>query len=584
MYESFFNLDARPFEVAPIPSRYFPAQAIELARQTLSRTVGRAEGPGLLIGPSGTGKTTLCHVLADHFKDSFRIAMLAGARLCTRKALLQNILFELDLPYKNLDEGELRLSLMDHLEPGETCPNGMLLVVDEADTLPLRLLEEIRIIANLVRNDAPRVHLVLAGGMRLEERFASPKLESFNQRVVARCYMHALSVEETAAYTRSQIATVGGDPDAIFSDDAFRAIHQASDGIPRLVNQICDHALIMASAGGRTNLDAAGIQEAWADLQQLPAPWTSLAPIATESESEDSMIEFGQLDDIRDQLPIGSTLELVESPPPMSADTELKVVADSETDSDSVPNASPQPEIELVIYGEESPFDESFQDEELVVDQYSAMGLSPGNVVYDESPMWELAASVANRDDSNPAETVRETVVDNSNATPDFSELESAIAVESVTPEQDLPAVEHITEPASTTIQAEFASPKKADADSATDDLVTSPELTGEDEPADEVEECPTEEPDDVKELPSMSVMIGPEIPDAGPERVSAIVAGSSGNEDEQHLLRVAGMDDREIIVVVDEDSQAEPAERPTGRAKRQEYRQLFASLRRRSS
>src|SRR5207244_2142982 len=119
-------------------------------------------------------------------------------------ALLQNILFELKLPYRDMDEGELRLSLVDHLEPRSGGPDGLLLLVDEAHMLPLRLLEEIRLLTNVVRDGQTRVRLVLAGGMALEERLTSPKLESLHQRIAARCYLQSLRRDETIYYVQEQ--------------------------------------------------------------------------------------------------------------------------------------------------------------------------------------------------------------------------------------------------------------------------------------------------------------------------------------------------------------------------------------------
>src|SRR5262245_15774295 len=189
MYESHFLLSKRPFSAAPSADCFISTGSLEPARQTLIRCIDRAEGPGLVVGPAGTGKSLLCQILAEQFRGRFQVAHLAGARLCTRRALLQNILFELKLPYREMDEGELRLSLVDHLEPRSGGPEGLLLLVDEAHTLPLRLIEEVRLLTNVVRDGQSRVRLFLAGGMALEERLASPKLESFHQRIAARCYL-----------------------------------------------------------------------------------------------------------------------------------------------------------------------------------------------------------------------------------------------------------------------------------------------------------------------------------------------------------------------------------------------------------
>jgi len=180
--------------------------------------------------------------------------------------LLQNILFELKLPYRDIDEGELRLSLLDHLEPRSGGSDGLLLIVDEAHTLPLRLLEEIRLLTNIARDGHTRVRLVLTGSLALEERLASPKLESFHQRIVARCYLQPLTRQETMEYLQSHIRRCGGSVDSLFTSEAQSAVHTATDGIPRLINQLCDHALMLAALGGHRQLDAAGIEEAWADL------------------------------------------------------------------------------------------------------------------------------------------------------------------------------------------------------------------------------------------------------------------------------------------------------------------------------
>lgn len=392
MYETFFRLSHRPFAAAASVERYVPTQSLEQARTTLTRVIDRAEGPGLVVGPAGTGKSLLCQLLAQHFRGRFVVAILSSARLCTRRALLQNILFELRLPYRDMDESELRLSLVDHLEPRAGGNDGLLLVVDEAHTLPLRLWEEIRLITNLVRDGQPRVRLIMAGGMAIEERLASPKLDSLQQRIAARCYLQAMGRDETIYYVQEQLRRAGAEPQQLFTEAALKAIHTATDGIPRLVNQVCDHALMLAALGGHKQLGADGIQEAWSDLQQLPAPWHE--PARTTSSPADAarpgIVEFGQLDE-----PINSAATVVgpfQSQPADAAAENLEKVENGISalrEEGSEFTAEPLPkegepddfapvddsatEVELVFHSAHDPFGGGWEEEEVVIDRYALL-------------------------------------------------------------------------------------------------------------------------------------------------------------------------------------------------------------------
>ncbi len=366
MYETFFHLQQRPFPPAVSPALYFPGRTIETARLALMRCLERAEGIGLLVGPSGTGKTLLLQVLAEQLRDQFDVALLTSGHLATRRVLLQAILFELGLPYRGMEEGELRLSLLDHLAPGPKCPNGLVLLVDEAHTLPLRLIEELRMINNLVRQNQPRVRLALAGAPSLEERLASGKLAAFAQRITTRCYLESFDRSETIAYVRAQLTASGGNPDEIFTTDALDAIYRATDGIGRVINQVCDHALVLAYAGGQSRIDATGIEEAWADLQQLPTPWNDDLPPTQVAEDAHSVIEFGVLSDEDDAELIESTDE------PMSlriAAEQLPLIDGSEY----MPVSNSTNQIEMRVVESNDPFAESFAEEEVIVNPFKTI-------------------------------------------------------------------------------------------------------------------------------------------------------------------------------------------------------------------
>ncbi len=123
MYEVCFGSQQRPFGSQPRPDAFFPAAAIESARSTIARTILRGEGVALVIGPSGTGKTLLLLALAEQFSQTLHVATLNSGRLGSRKALFQAILYELGRPYRRMDEGELRLALVDYLE--QDVPRGL---------------------------------------------------------------------------------------------------------------------------------------------------------------------------------------------------------------------------------------------------------------------------------------------------------------------------------------------------------------------------------------------------------------------------------------------------------------------------
>jgi type II secretory pathway predicted ATPase ExeA len=414
MYESHFQLSQRPFGAAPSAEAYVPTGSLEQARQTLIRCIDRAEGPGLIVGPAGTGKSLLCQLLAKQFRGRFQVAHLAGARLCTRRALLQNILFELKLPYRDMDEGELCLSLVDHLEPKPGGPEGLLLLADEAHTLPLRLLDEIRLLTNIAREGQSRVRLVLAGGMALEERLASPKLASFHQRIAARCYLQPLSRDETIYYVQEQVRRCRASADSLFTSDAQVAIHTATDGIPRLINQVCDHVLLLAALGGKRQIDTSGIEEAWADLQQLPVPLHD-PPVLVGSGSGTAggIVEFGQLGesptivagtigpDMADAA-VANLDSISRTLDSLQTDGGAAKVSAQAAVEDFSPVAANGTEVELFFHGAHDPFGGQWEEEEVVIDRYASLedaALRSRRVTSDEGRAIGAAVSAATGDE-----------------------------------------------------------------------------------------------------------------------------------------------------------------------------------------
>lgn len=372
MYEALFGMKRRPFAAAPVVDTYFAGKAVEQARQTVVRSIDRAEGPALVIGAAGMGKSLLLALLASHFAPRFEVAHLASGRLRSVRALLQNILFELKLPFRGMPEGELRLALLDRLEPGERSSQGLLLLVDEAHSLPAALLDEVRMLTNVVRSGEPRVRLVLAGDLRLEERLANPRLASFQQRIAARCYLAGLTSEETAGYVRQQLTWAGAAPD-VFQDEALTTLHQLTDGVPRLVNQLCDHALILSAVAGERQVTTSRLEEAWADLQQLPVPQHA-KPVS----AADSIVEFGELEEAEPLQSNPGRVTRIDAPAASErkAFEQLDVVethlAAAIADEYS-PLAMQPSEVEITFQGPQHPFGDVFEEEEVVIDRYASL-------------------------------------------------------------------------------------------------------------------------------------------------------------------------------------------------------------------
>lgn len=338
MYETHFGLSARPFPEAPKPDYYFPAQVHEQSRESIVRCLTRGSGPALLLGGAGTGKSMLCERVAFELQSRFPVVNLNWGHPQSCRGLLQSILYKLELPYRNLDEGELRLTLIDHITRSANCPHGMVLIVDEAHVLSPDLLNEIRTLTNVVAGGEPRVRLVLAGQMSLEETLSLATMQSLQQRIAVRCAVSGFRREETKAFVRQAVARCGGVPNGILLSDAYNVIHELTEGIPRLVSQLCDHALIMASIDAEPQVSAELVHEAWADLQQLPIVLDTyrLPHLASD---DGGVLEFGTLDpeECETSIPIRPSIRIEnERPTPLVPPTGDAPAWDVEDDNSEV--------------------------------------------------------------------------------------------------------------------------------------------------------------------------------------------------------------------------------------------------------
>ncbi len=273
MYESHFRFERRPFSATPDSDCLF---ITDIIREILAEFVicaERGQGISILTGAAGMGKTLLCGRLAEELSGPFEVALLKNANFATRRSLLQSVLFELGLSYTGMGEQELRLELEKYCESILSDRSGVALIIDEAHLLSPRLLEEVRAITNLTADGIPLVRVILSGQLTLEETLAQPGLAALNQRIASQHHLEPLSRLESRQYIEYRINWGGANPQQVFTEEAIAAIAQAADGVPRALNQLCDHTLLLAFVSGQETADASLVDEALEDLRQLPLHW-----------------------------------------------------------------------------------------------------------------------------------------------------------------------------------------------------------------------------------------------------------------------------------------------------------------------
>lgn len=344
---------------SPRTQFYHPAVEIDAALRGIERCIRRAEGAALVVGQPGTGKSLLLLKLAEQVRDDFDVALLTGASICTRRALWQAIMAAIGEPYRGIDETELRIAIVERIRGLAAAGSGLAILVDEAHTLPTRLIEELRLLTN-VPTPLPAVHIVLAGSTRLDEMLGSPRMASLAQRVAVRGYLEPLDHAETMAYLRTQTRAAGLDWDQLFEAGCDDAVYRVSEGVPRLVNQVCDHALVLVAECHRL-VTPADIAAAWRDIQRLPAP-SGLEPGLHEAaERGESPTAFGEYDDDQERGGFG-VVEFGSEDGSFGLETcgESGPLADLAGADDPFGG----PDVELVFDGTGDPFEDLFGNQQ----------------------------------------------------------------------------------------------------------------------------------------------------------------------------------------------------------------------------
>jgi general secretion pathway protein A len=243
MYKSYFGLRENPFNVNPDPRYLYLTKQIEEALTGLMYGIQTRKGFITLTGEVGTGKTTLVNRLLDWLRQRrTRTAFLFNSRMNTSH-LFDFILAEFEIACESRTKSQqlmkLNQWLLERYRAGETA----VLIIDEAQNLSYPVLEEIRMLTNLETSTEKLLQIVLSGQPELEEKLKLPQLRQLKQRITLRCKTAPLTKEQTHAYIAERLR-IAGSGEQIFSLEAMDTVHMYSLGIPRVVNLLCEHALI----------------------------------------------------------------------------------------------------------------------------------------------------------------------------------------------------------------------------------------------------------------------------------------------------------------------------------------------------
>lgn len=265
MYTTYFGLREKPFNVTPDPRFFYANPVYHEAYASLLAGIQERKGFVVMTGEVGTGKTTLLRMLMKNVEATVRFAYLYNTTL-TFEELLAYTCDELGIQV----EGEGRLKriqalnafLIEQLRRGGT---GVLLI-DEAQNLAVDVLENLRLLSNLETSTEKLLQIVLVGQPELQAKLAQPALRQLRQRVSVQCRLDRLKDREVESYIRFRLETAGARKTDLFDHGAVDRIAFYSKGIPRLINILCDNALLVAYAGSARSASAAMVEEVASDL------------------------------------------------------------------------------------------------------------------------------------------------------------------------------------------------------------------------------------------------------------------------------------------------------------------------------
>jgi general secretion pathway protein A len=248
MYKAFFGLNESPFNLSPDPTFLYRSAQHEEVLANLIYGVQSRKGFIVLTGEVGTGKTTMLECLRDFLSiQRVEYASLFNSRL-TVDQFFELLAYDFELRCMRTSKTEVLIALnqllLDRANQGRTT----VLIIDEAHNLEWDVLEEVRLLGNLENRRGKLLQMVIAGQQELDGKLEQPEFRQLRQRIALRCSLQPFQASETAEYISSRLARAGMKTQTVFPPEIVREIHLRSQGIPRLINAICDNVLLTAFA------------------------------------------------------------------------------------------------------------------------------------------------------------------------------------------------------------------------------------------------------------------------------------------------------------------------------------------------
>lgn len=279
MYEAFYGLRERPFDLTPNPRFLLMTSRHREALTTLEYGLTARTGIALLVGEAGTGKTTIVHAALQSQRARQSRAVYLNNPALTRQEFVEFLAAGFGLSEGAATSKTRCLSELTEVLASRHASGTMsALVIDEAQCLPDELLEEVRLLANIESAAEKLLSIVLAGQPEIADRLNQPSLRQLKQRIGLRCSLAALALEETTAYIAARLRIAGGDERQVFTDDAIATIHDRSRGIPRTISVIADNALVTAFALDLRPVDRDVVLEVCRDFDFGETPDDALEP------------------------------------------------------------------------------------------------------------------------------------------------------------------------------------------------------------------------------------------------------------------------------------------------------------------